>query len=112
MHSVIIKNIIKLSRYSVAINFPYAGCLVPERFEANHRVPAIMLEVNRRLYLKPACMEDCQLGSVPLKTANFENLRNDVWAVMLLLAQEAQCLAGEAYGSVGLAKLVSKGVQK
>ncbi|RLA50430.1 MAG: hypothetical protein DRR42_13150 [Gammaproteobacteria bacterium] len=98
--------------YSVEINFPYAGCLVPERFEGNHRVPAIMLEINRRLYLNPSCREDYRLGSVPIKTTNFENLRSDVWAVMLLLAQEAHCRAGIDYGSVEMTNLVGKGVQK
>jgi N-formylglutamate deformylase len=81
--------------YSVAINFPYAGCLVPERFERNHRVPAIMLEVNRGLYLKPACGEEYRLDSMPIKTVSFEKLRNDVWAAMLLLAQETHCRAKE-----------------
>ena len=80
--------------YSISVDFPYAGCLVPDRFEGDSRVPAIMLEVNRRLYLKPACREAYRLGNIPIKTYNFETLRNDIWAVMLLLAEEARCRAG------------------
>ncbi len=77
--------------YSVSVDFPYAGCLVPDRFAGNKQVPSIMLEINRRLYLKPSHREAYRLGNVPIKTANFETLRNDIWADMLLLAQEAQC---------------------
>jgi N-formylglutamate deformylase len=80
--------------YSVSVDFPYAGCLVPDRFEGNKQVPAVMLEINRRLYLKPACRDAYRLGNVPIKTAKFETLQNDLWTVMLLLAQEAQCRAG------------------
>jgi N-formylglutamate deformylase len=80
--------------YSVSLDFPYAGCLVPDRFEGDKQVPAIMLEINRRLYLKPACRDAYRLGNVPIKTAKFEPLRNDLWTVMLLLAQEAQCRGG------------------
>ena len=85
--------------YSVSVDFPYTGCLVPGRFEGNKQVPAIMLEINRRLYLKPVCRDAYRLGNVPIKTAQFEALRNDLWTVMLLLAQEAQCGAGAFYES-------------
>lgn len=37
--------------FSVAVNFPYAGCLVPERYVGRPQLPAIMIEVNRALYL-------------------------------------------------------------
>jgi hypothetical protein len=76
--------------YSVSVDFPYAGCLVPDRFAGNKQVPAIMLEINRNLYLKPFYREAYRLDDVPIKTANFDILRNDIWAVMLLLAQGAQ----------------------
>ncbi|MEQ9530820.1 MAG: N-formylglutamate amidohydrolase [Haliea sp.] len=36
---------------SVAVDFPYAGCLVPAVYAADSRVAAIMVEVNRGLYL-------------------------------------------------------------
>ncbi len=37
---------------SVAVDFPYAGCLVPQVYAADSRVAAIMVEVNRSLYLQ------------------------------------------------------------
>ena len=77
--------------YSIGVNFPYAGCLVPERFQGDVRVPAIMIEINRRLYLKPTSRDAYQLGNVPIKLGSFEKLRNDIWSIMLALAQEAEC---------------------
>jgi N-formylglutamate deformylase len=97
--------------YSVSVNFPYAGCLVPDRFEGDQRVPAIMLEVNRRLYLEPAYRDAYRLGSVPIKTVNFERLRNDIWTVMLLLSQEAQCRTGVVCEPHNIPALDKKGVQ-
>lgn len=97
--------------YSVAINFPYTGCLVPERFEGDPRVPAIMLEVNRRLYMKPVCREASRPGNVPNKTDHFETLRNNIWTVILLLAEEAQCRAGVACETHTTPAWGSKGVQ-
>lgn len=51
---------------SVAVDFPYAGCLVPAVYAADSRVAAIMVEVNRGLYLEqpdpsaaPALGTDC-----------------------------------------------------
>ncbi|MEQ9464400.1 MAG: N-formylglutamate amidohydrolase [Haliea sp.] len=38
--------------FSVAVDFPYAGCLVPTVYAADSRVAAIMVEVNRGLYLE------------------------------------------------------------
>ena len=35
--------------YTVSIQFPYAGCLVPDRYLGDARVPAIMIEINRYL---------------------------------------------------------------
>jgi N-formylglutamate deformylase len=37
--------------YTVAINRPYAGVLVPAAFSSNAHVLALMIEVNRRLYM-------------------------------------------------------------
>ena len=76
--------------YSVAVDFPYSGCLVPERFHGDLRVPAILIEVNRRLYLKPASRDVYRLGNVPLKLGSFEGFRNDIWSIMLSLAQHVQ----------------------
>jgi N-formylglutamate deformylase len=102
-----------LSRgYSVSVDFPYAGCLVPDRFGGNKQVPAIMLEINRSLYLKPSHRKAYRLGNVPIKTANFETLRNDIWAVMLLLAQEVQCRAEVVYEPHIIPVVGNRGVQR
>ena len=38
--------------YSVAVNFPYSGALVPyQLYKADSRAMSVMIEVNRRLYL-------------------------------------------------------------
>ncbi|MEH6592655.1 MAG: N-formylglutamate amidohydrolase [Halioglobus sp.] len=75
--------------YTVKVNSPYAGCLVPGRFEGNIRVPAIMIEINRRLYLKPVQPISTGPNSPPKKSAKFETIKNDIWAAMLSLALEA-----------------------
>jgi N-formylglutamate deformylase len=75
--------------YTVEVNFPYVGCLVPNQFEGSLRVPTIMLEINRRLYLEPTPPNTYQPISTPMKLAGFQAVQNDIWAVMLSLAQEA-----------------------
>ena len=40
--------------YSVAINNPYSGCIIPmEFYKKDKRVEGIMIEINKRLYMKP-----------------------------------------------------------
>ena len=73
--------------YSVAVNFPYASCLVPQRFHGDPRVPAIMIEINRGLYLKPAPRDAYRLGNTALVKPEFERVRNDIWGVMLELVR-------------------------
>lgn len=79
--------------YSVGVNFPYAGCLVPERFQDDAGVPAIMLEINRRLYLKPVTRECYRSGNVPTKLGRFDKVKSDIWSVVINLAREADCRA-------------------
>jgi N-formylglutamate amidohydrolase len=56
--------------YSVDINRPYAGALVPLKYyQVDRRVQSIMIEVNRRLYLDEA---------TGAKTSSFEKIRNAV----------------------------------
>ena len=76
--------------YSVSLDFPYEGCLLPERFDGNPLVPAIMLEVNRRLYLEPVDCRDVEWGTCPSKSVIFNRVKSDLWELMLLLASEAQ----------------------
>ena len=77
--------------YTVEMNFPYRGCLVPAPYQHDPRVAAIMIEINRGLYLKPASQSVYRLGNVPVKLGSFDRLRTDIWAIMLQLAQEAEC---------------------
>jgi N-formylglutamate amidohydrolase len=90
--------------YTVRVDFPYAGCLVPERFLDDGRVPATMLEINRRLYLKPAVREMYRDGDLPIRLGGFDALRNDIWSVVLLLAQEMVCKGSVGAGSGRLPK--------
>ena len=56
--------------YSVAINSPYAGSIVPLRYyQKDERVKSIMVEVNRRLYLEPGTNK---------KNACFNEVRDDM----------------------------------
>ena len=84
-------SLFKQRGYSVEVNFPYSGCLVPGRFHRDKRVPAIMIEINRRLYLQPFSRDVYRLGNVPLKLAKFELVRNDIWSIVLSLAQMLTC---------------------
>jgi N-formylglutamate amidohydrolase len=77
--------------YTVDVDFPYSGCVVPEHFAGDTRVPAVMLEINRRLYLMPAGMESYRLENIPVKATGFEPVRNDIREVMLCLAEESAC---------------------
>ena len=79
--------------YTVGLDFPYSGCLVPEPHQGDVRVPAIMVEINRRLYLKPANRDVYRLGNVPIKLGRFDKVKSDIWSIVMLLAQEAECRA-------------------
>ncbi len=37
--------------YSVKLNSPYSGCIVPAAFQKDPRIQSIMIEINRRLYV-------------------------------------------------------------
>lgn len=50
---------LKSSGYTVAINHPYQGCLLPSVFDGDARVTAIMIEVNRKLYMDQAAYQEC-----------------------------------------------------
>jgi N-formylglutamate amidohydrolase len=80
--------------YSVEVDFPYPGCLVPDRFQGDPRVPAIMIEINRHLYLEPLLPGAHQHGSAPATLPRFDALKNGIWSVMLSLSQVATCRVG------------------
>jgi N-formylglutamate deformylase len=60
--------------WTVAVNRPFAGALVPiEYFRTDTRVRAVMIKVNRRLYL------DEQTGA---RDANFDRCRATLRGVL------------------------------
>ena len=80
--------------YTVGLDFPYSGCVVPEPYQDDTRVPAIMIEINRRLYLKPAARDVYRLGNVPIRLPRFDALKNDIWSAMLSLSAVTACRLG------------------
>jgi N-formylglutamate amidohydrolase len=63
---------------STPINSPYDGCLVPTKYAGDQRVLAVMIEVNRALYL-----EQPEPALPPAKRADFvkvkKTLQRLVW---------------------------------
>jgi N-formylglutamate deformylase len=50
--------VLKVLGYTVSINTPYTGSIVPEKYyQVNKRVSSIMIEINRDLYLIPGTNE-------------------------------------------------------
>ncbi|MFV8817718.1 N-formylglutamate amidohydrolase [Haliea sp. E17] len=68
--------------YCVEVNYPYAGCLVPERFAGDTRVPAIMIEINRRLYIKDTAELDPRLQPLPVRKAGYGNWKQRIQRLM------------------------------
>lgn len=65
--------------YSVAVNKPYAGSIVPLRYyRRDPRVRTVMIELNRGLYLD----RDCR------KLPSFQNVKRDVAAVLEEIGRE------------------------
>lgn len=63
--------------YSLAVNSPYAGTIVPlEYYEKDDRVKSIMLEVNRKLYMNESSTE---------KIASFEKTKETIKGFLQLL---------------------------
>jgi len=46
-----IYNIFKKEGYTIKINSPYSGTIIPKEFYGNENVKSIMIEINRKLYL-------------------------------------------------------------
>ncbi len=80
--------------YSVALNYPFAGCLVPERYAGDTRVPAIMLEINKRLYLEDTDSLDAQRLPMPVRKPGYGNWKQRLQALMRQLGEEAGRRAG------------------
>ena len=76
--------------YSVAIDAPFSGALVPlSSYRKDRRVMSVMIEVNRRLYM------DEESG---LKRHDFEKVRAAVGRIVVIAA-EAAAKAGSPVGA-------------
>jgi len=65
--------------FSVAVNRPYAGTLVPSRYyQKNKRVLGVMIEVNRRLYM------DEETGA---KNSRFPEIASAIQSLVILLRE-------------------------
>lgn len=63
-------NFFKENGYSLGVDWPYKGSIVPlEFYQKDNRVQTIMLEINRKLYLKEPSNE---------KSENYEEMKNVV----------------------------------
>ena len=67
--------------WTTAINFPYEGCLVPTAYAGDERLSAVMIEVNRALYLDQATQ-----ATRPMKNADFERIKAALHALVLQLS--------------------------
>jgi N-formylglutamate deformylase len=63
--------------YTVGINQPYAGALVPMKYyQKDPQVAAVMIEVNRRLYMDE---------TTGIKTSSFDAIRSEVQELLAVL---------------------------
>ena len=61
--------------FSVAVNFPFSGAIAPMKYYGrNKNVSSIMIEVNKRLYLKDA-LGRAKEGGPPEKSEGFAEIR-------------------------------------
>ena len=73
----LVRDFFETRGYSVAINAPFAGCLIPmDYYQEDARVHGIMIELNRRLYLNEETAE---------KTNGFGKLQADLLELADLL---------------------------
>lgn len=77
--------------YSVEVDNPYSGCLVPTSYHLDKRVPALMIELNRSLYIKEGPIETYRYRNVPVKKSSLDTLRNQILDLMLYLVRVADC---------------------
>ena len=93
---------LKKEGYSVAVDAPFAGALVPlASYRKDKRIMSVMIEVNRRLYM------DEHSGS---KAQNFAKVRAALGGFIMTAAGAACCavVAGQADASLGTLSTKSK----
>jgi N-formylglutamate amidohydrolase len=68
------EKLLKKHGYSVAINTPYSGTIIPLKYlNKNKRVNGIMIEINRKVYMDEVSGD---------KSANFETTAKAVWDLL------------------------------
>lgn len=77
--------------YSVEVDSPYSGCLVPRSYHLDQRVPALMIELNRSLYIKGGPIDAYRYRNVPVKKSSFDAIRNHILDLMLYLVKVTGC---------------------
>ncbi|MGB5445285.1 MAG: N-formylglutamate amidohydrolase [Psychromonas sp.] len=77
-----LKNHLESNCYKVGINNPYSNAIVPNQFYGNENVKSIMIEVNKRLYLKNQNTED--FG----KSEGFEKTQKVITELLEIISQE------------------------
>jgi N-formylglutamate amidohydrolase len=61
---------------SVAVNTPYTGCVLPKKFNNNTQVIAVMIEINRKLYIEePHDNKLISVGNKPSKKESFWKIK-------------------------------------
>ena len=68
----------------------------PPQANTAARVPAITMEINRRLYLKPASRVCYRLGNMPPRLGAFGAVKHDIWLVLPGLCSVTGCNIGQA----------------
>jgi len=67
--------------YSVKINSPFAGSIVPsDYYKKDKRISSVMIEVNRKLYMDEKTFK---------KTKNFKKVESDIYKVIKLIIENS-----------------------
>lgn len=75
-----VEQFFKVRGYSVEFDSPYAGTIVPLKYyHKDKKVQSLMIEVNRKLYLKPGTNEKCPM---------FKTIQKDLFDLEILLKEE------------------------
>jgi N-formylglutamate amidohydrolase len=77
-----IKNLLVSKGYKVGVNDPYSNAIVPSEYYGNEDVKSIMIEVNKRLYLKNQNTEDFE------KSEDFEKTQKVITELLELISKE------------------------
>jgi len=73
--------------HRVAVDQPYSGCALPEKYRRDQRVLAIMIEVNRKLYINqpapPYSQAVVDQSNIPIRNASFRVVKGQLYNTIL-----------------------------